>query len=62
MKSNVNYLQLPFRQFVKMFPDAAAKVRETHFFDMLMDDPHYIVRLRQGKIEIGYTEDAWEIS
>lgn len=61
MKSEVSFVELPFRQFVKMFPDAAAIVRKTPFFDLFMHDPHYIVRFRSGKIEIGYSEDDWQV-
>lgn len=60
--TNVSFVQLPFRQFVQMFPEYAEILRQTPVFDMFMNDPHYIVRLRDGKLEIGYTEDAWQIS
>ena len=61
MISEVSFVELPFRQFVVMFPDAAAIVRETPFFDLFMQDPRYLVRLRNGKIEIGYSEDDWQV-
>lgn len=57
-----SFVQLPFRDFVEICPEVAEQLRQTPFFDMFMNDPQYIVRLRKGKIEIGYTEDAWQIS
>lgn len=57
-----SFVQLPFSEFVEMCPEFAAELRKTPFFDEFIKDPNYLVRLRQGKIEIGYTEDAWQIS
>lgn len=58
MKSIDSYMQMPFRQFALMFPDLA---KEIPMFEMFLADSHYIVRIKDGKLEIGYTEDAWKI-
>lgn len=59
MKSEVNsYIQMSFREFVRRFPDAASSIP---MLDVFLKDPHYIVRLKENKLEIGYTEDAWEV-
>ena len=52
-------MQMPFRQFAVMFPDVA---KEIPMLEMFLADPNYIVRIKDGKLEIGYTEDAWEIN
>lgn len=52
-------MQMPFRQFAVMFPDAA---KEIPMLEMFLADSNYIVRIKDGKLEIGYTEDAWEIN
>lgn len=57
-----SYLQMPLREFVKMFPEVAEDLKELPVFDMLMEDPDYIVRVTDGKLEIGYVGDDWAIS
>lgn len=59
MKARIDsYMQMPLRQFAKMFPDVAKNIP---MLDMLLSDPNYIVRIKDNKLEIGYTEDAWQI-
>ena len=63
MKARIkSYLQMPFREFVQMFPEAAEMLRDMPMYDDFLKDPQYIVRVTDGKLEIGYSEDAWEIS
>jgi len=57
-----SYLQLPFRVFVQMFPEAAEMLRDMPMYDDLLKDPRYIVRVTDGTLEIGYEGDAWVIS
>lgn len=58
-KITAAYLQFPLPVFVKMFPEFAK------MFPPLFDfsDSNYIVRVdsANGRVEIGYTEDAWLI-
>lgn len=59
MKSRVDcFMQMPFRQFAVMFPDLA---KEIPMLEMFLADPCYIVRMKDGKLEIGYAGDKWEI-
>lgn len=63
MKARVNsYLQMPFREFVEMFPKVAEDLKKLSVYEHFLNDSQYIVRVANGKIEIGYTEDAWTIS
>lgn len=57
-----SYLQMPFRVFVKMFPEVAEELKELPIFNELLEDPDYIVRVMDGIFEIGYAGDAWTIS
>ena len=57
-----SYLQMPLREFVKMFPEVAEDLKELPIFNELLEDPDYIVRVTDGKLEIGYAGDAWAIS
>lgn len=58
-KNNSVYLQFPLPVFVEMFPDIANMLPP--IFDFT--DSNYIVRFDpyKGRVEIGYTEDAWII-
>lgn len=58
-KKEASYLQFPLPVFVKLFPQFAELLPP--FFDF--SDSNYIVRLdpANGRVEIGYTEDAWLI-
>jgi len=58
-KKPAAYLQFPLPVFVKLFPDIAKMLPPV--FDL--SDSEYIVRIdpANGRVEIGYTEDAWLI-
>lgn len=59
MKSRIDcFIQMPFRQFAVMFPDLA---KDIPMLEMFLSNPNYIVRIKDCKLEIGYTEDVWEI-
>lgn len=58
-KKTAAYLQFSLPAFVKMFPDV------TKMLPPLLDfsDSNYIVRFvpENGRVEIGYIDDAWSI-
>lgn len=58
-KKSAAYLQFPLPVFVKLFPDFAKLLPPVFDFT----DEKYIVRIdpANGRVEIGYTEDAWLI-
>lgn len=58
-KNTAAYLQFPLPVFVKMFPEFAKMLPPLFDFS----DSNYIVRVdfANGRVEIGYTEDAWLI-
>ncbi len=58
-KKDAAYLQFPLPVFVKLFPQFAELLPPVFDFS----DSNYIVRLdpANGRVEIGYTEDAWLI-
>ena len=58
-KKESAYLQFPLPVFVKLFPQFAELLPPVFDFS----DSNYIVRLdpANGRVEIGYTEDAWLI-
>lgn len=58
-KKTAAYLQFPLPVFVKMFPEFAKMLPPLFDFS----DSNYIVRVDtgNGRVEIGYTEDAWLI-
>lgn len=63
MKTRIDsYLQMPFREFVDTFPEVAEDLKSLPMYELFLNDPLYVVRVKNGKIEIGYTEDAWTIS
>lgn len=51
---------MTFREFFINYPEAAAAVPMVQMF---LADDNYIVRIvpALGKVEIGYTGDAWEV-
>ena len=62
MRARTNvYLQMSFREFVENFPDIAEDLKDMPLYEHFLNDPQYIVRVDNGKIEIGYKEDAWHI-
>lgn len=58
-KKEAAYLQFPLPVFVKLFPQFAELLPPVFDFS----DSNYIVRFdpANGRVEIGYTEDAWLI-
>lgn len=58
-KKTAAYLQFSLPVFVKMFPEFAKMLPPLFDFS----DSNYIVRVdpASGRVEIGYTEDAWLI-
>ena len=58
-KKTAAYLQFPLPVFVKIFPEFAKMLPPLFDFQ----DSRYIVRVdpANGRVEIGYTEDAWLI-
>lgn len=54
----LDYVQMSFAEFARRFPVQASEVPMLKVF---LSDPNYLVRIRDDKLEIGYTEDAWEI-
>ena len=58
-KKEAAYLQFPLPVLVKLFPQFAELLPPVFDFS----DSNYIVRLdpANGRVEIGYTEDAWLI-
>lgn len=58
-KKEAAYLQFPLPVFVKLFPQFAELLPPVFDFS----DSNYIVRLdpANGRVEIGYTDDAWLI-
>ena len=58
-----SYVQMSLRDFVRLFPSAAKTIDENSSIPItqLLTDPGYIVRFKDGRIEIGYTSDAWTI-
>lgn len=65
MKSRVtklNYIQLPFRQFVSLYPEIALNMPQP-VLEMFLSDPLYYVRFgKDNRLEIGYLDDEWEIN
>ena len=66
MKAHYNrdsYVQMSLRDFVRLFPSAAKAIEDNSPVPLmeLLRDPEYIIRCNDGRIEIGYTADAWSI-
>lgn len=58
MKSRIpqiNYIELPLKVFAQRFPQLYAMLPPV--FDI--NDTNYIVRYKDGQIEVGYKEDTW---
>lgn len=54
----LNYVEMPLIQFARIYPDIAKNVP---CLELLLTDGNYIVRWYDGKLEIGYAGDKWEI-
>lgn len=60
----LNYIQLPLKTFVQQYPGVLVKPPFCFFIPMLLQNDKenkYLVRLKNGRIEFGYGEDAWLI-
>lgn len=57
-----DFYEMSGKDFFKEFPHMAKIFPLNLLHDKLVADPNYIVRVKSGKIEIGYTEDAWLIT
>ena len=53
--SKINYIELPLKVFAEVFPQLYAILPPV--FDI--NDTNYIVRYKDGQIEVGYKEDTW---
>lgn len=53
-----NYVEMPLIQFVICYPDIAKNIPG---LELLLTDCNYVVRWADGKLEIGYAGDNWEI-
>lgn len=57
----VDYIQLPAKFFVQRYPELCKVPPLCFVVPMLLSDDKYLVRLKDGRIEFGYGEDAWHI-
>lgn len=60
----LNYIQLPLKTFVYQYPGVLVKPPFCFIIPMLLQNDKenkYLVRLKNGRIEFGYGEDAWLI-
>ena len=60
----LNYIQLPLKTFVQQYPGILMKMPFCLIIPKLLQDDkenRYLVRLKDGRIEFGYGEDAWHI-
>ena len=58
MKSRIpqiNYIELPLKVFAERFPQLYAMLPPV--FDII--DTIYIVRYKDGQVEVGYADDKW---
>lgn len=60
----LNYIQLPLKTFVQQYPGILMKMPFCLIIPKLLQydkENKYLVRLKDGRIEFGYGEDAWLI-
>ena len=60
----LNYIHLPLKTFVQQYPGILMKMPFCLIISKLLQDDKenkYLVRLKDGRIEFGYGEDAWLI-
>ena len=60
----LNYIQLPLKTFVQQYPGILMKMPFCLIIPKLLQDDKenkYLARLKDGRIEFGYGEDAWLI-
>lgn len=56
-----DYVQMTAREFFSTYPHMAKIPPLNFFYPKLLSDPKYIVRIKSGRLEFGYGEDAWAI-
>lgn len=62
MKTKIDgFFQMPFREFVDKFPESVEFLKDLPYYENLLEDPRYIIRVTNGKFEIGYPCDDWQI-
>lgn len=62
--AKVDYIQLPLKTFVQQYPGVLVKMPFCLFIPKMLQhdtENRYLVRLKDGRIEFGYGEDAWLI-
>lgn len=59
--SGTSYIQLPAKIFIQRYPEFCMRPPLCFMVPMFLADDNYIVRMKEGRIEFGYGEDAWEI-
>lgn len=60
----LNYIQLPLKTFVQQYLGILMQMPFCLIIPKLLQDDKenkYLVRLKDGRIEFGYGEDAWLI-
>ena len=65
MEMQVNYIQLPLKIFMQQYPEIVMQMPFCMILPKLLRDDtdnQYLVRIKDGKIEFGYGEDAWHIT
>lgn len=55
------YIQLPAKIFIQRYPELCQVPPLCFMVPMFLADDNYIVRMKNGRIEFGYGEDAWHI-
>lgn len=64
MKARINFMQLPFREFINRFPSMAEYLKSQYpanVYSEFLNDSNYVVRTNGNYVEIGYLEDEWTI-
>ena len=62
--AKLDYIQLPLKTFVQQYPGILMQIPFCLIIPKLLQDDKenkYLVRLKDGRIEFGYGEDAWLI-
>ena len=55
------YIQLTIPEFFERYPGFAEDLKDSPLYYELLNDPLYLVRVRNGAVEFGYLEDDWLI-
>ena len=62
--AKLDYIQLPLKTFVQQYPGILMQMPFCLIIRKLLQDDKenkYLVRLKDGRIEFGYVEEAWLI-